>query len=628
MLQSIRNRAQGVFAWVILILICVPFAFWGIQNYMGAGEEKAVATVGSKEIFQRDVNRAYEQIKARIGNIGSINEDSLKAMALKNLIDEEVLKQTASDEGLTVSDQQVRSVIRDMPYFQNDGKFDQTKFQSVLNAQSIPEAFFISQIREGLEVAQLKDGIIASSFVTPAEIQRFMDLRDQQRTVEYLIVPVDQEGLEISAEEIQSHYDERGSDYMRPEKVSVQYLELDLDKLAAEVEVSEEDLTAYYESQKDLYTRPERRKVSHILVSLAENSDKAAEEAALAKITEIAEKLKAGEEFAALAGEMSDDKGSGKNGGDLGVINPGDMDPAFEEAAFALEPGSVSEPVRTPFGYHLIKLTELEAGGLKSYDQVRAEVEKAFRLQSAENRFYELGETLEQVSFENSDSLEPAADSTGLTIQSSDLIERGRKQGFGSDPKVNQAVFSEDVLVKGANSTPIEVSSRKVIVLRRNEHVPAQKKPLEEVREEIVAVIQTETARDKARERAGKMLEQLANGSTLASLAEQSGYKYEQPEPMKRSSGGVPREFVETLFRTAKPVDGKPVPFQVTLQDGRVMVASLVKVQQAEEKDAADDQQLEMATRWMSGQSGETEFSDLLAQIRGSMEIYQAEKTE
>ncbi len=616
MLQSIRDRAQGVLAWIILLLICIPFIFWGIENYIGGGREQPVAVVGEKEIFQADVSRAYQQMAAKLGNLGQIEEPTLKQLALKNLIDEEVLRQTALDRGFLVSDAQIRDAIRGMPYFQNEKGFDQEKYTNVLRAQGLTEPYFVEQIRKGMEIGQLQDGITRSSFATRTEIERFLNLRDQLRTVEYVAISPVMSEAAIGPQEIEKYYREHEAAFRYPEKVSVQYVDLNLSDIAAKLEVKEDEVRAFYESEQDLYTRKERRKVSHILAAVGTKDREKGEAAALEKIREAEKLLANGEEFATVAEKLSDDKASGKQGGNIGLVNPGELDAEFEKAAFALALGQVSEPVKTSFGYHLIKLTELEPGEVKPFESVRSEVENAYRRHQAENTFYEQGERLAQIAYESPDSLTPAAESTGLEIKTSDLFTRHETEGFGATPKVAEAAFGDQVL-EGKNSDPIEITSDRVMILRLAEHVPASTKPLDEVREQVVAQIKMQKARELAAEEAARFYTELKAGASLAGLAESNNLKLEKPDALARIDTKLPRELIKAVFSADKPVSGQSVPFRVALPDGQHVVAVLLAVQAKSDSDQKDKgKESEMAGQWLSTQTANTEFSDLLAELK------------
>ncbi len=628
MLQSIRDRAQGMMAWIILILICVPFAFWGMENYIGGGRERPVAVVGDAEIFQADLAKAYQEMAARLGGFAQIDEATLKQLALKNLIDEQVLRQYAFDRGFMVSDGQIRDTIRTLPYFQGEKGFDKEKYDGILKAQNIAEPSFVEQIRNEMEIAQLQDGIIRSTFATGPEIERFLNLRDQSRTVEYVTIPVSESDSEISPEVIETYYRENEASFRFPEQVAVQYIELNLEEIAAKLDLTEDEFRTFYESQQDVYTRKERRRISHILAAVDVKDSAKGDQAALDKIKQAQAMLYKGEEFAVVAEKLSDDPVSAKQGGDIGLINPGDMDPAFEKAAFALDVGRVSAPVRTPFGYHLIKLTELEPGEVKSFETVRGDVEKALRRQKAENTFYELGERLARITYENPDSLVLAAESTGFETKTSDLFTRQEKEGFGADRKIADAAFSDQVL-EGKNSDPVELSVDRVMFLRLEKHVPASTKPLDDVRDQVIHQIRTQHASEEARKLADRVLAELKAGRSLADLAESNKLEVIRPEPVDRSESKLPRDLVTALFSAEKPVNAQPVPFQAALADGTQVVAVLLDVQgksgsQQEGKEKESDQ----AGQWLGSHYANAEFSDMLAQLKQDAQVTVFEKED
>ncbi len=621
MLQSIRNRAQGLLAWVVLILISVPFAFWGIQNYFGTGQEQPVVVVGDKDIFQRDVTRAYEQMAARIGSIGQISEETLKQLAIKNLIDEELLTQAVQARGYTVSDTQIRSAIREIPYFHEDGKFDKGKFENVLKAQGISEAGVVAQLRRSLEIGQFSDGVTRTSFVTNAEIDRFLRLRDQARSTEYIIVPVKDISEEITPEQIEQYYKTNISLFRNPEQVSIDYIQLSVDGIAKKIAVTEEDLISAYEGQQDLYTKKERRKVSHILAVIDLSAGEEAEGAALKKIREAKARLDRGDAFEVVAKEMSDDTVSGSKGGDLGLINPKDMDIAFETAAFALSLGEVTAPVKTPFGYHLIKLTELEPGAIKSFDEVRSEVEQTYRRQAAENDFYETAEKLSQVSYENPDSLEPAANDTGLAIQQSTLFSLLQGDGVAVAKSVRDAAFASDVL-EGKNSEPVELGPDEIVVLRVNQRLLATDKPLADVQQEIIKLVRTDQAKQNAKTLAEMFFAKLQEGQKLSDLAVSNGLELKRYESITRGDSEVPWQFREALFKAARPGKDAAIPLLVAMKDGQQIVGRLLAVQDSTSEVVEDYQkEKELAQTWLSEQHGNAEFSALLSQLRASTQI-------
>jgi peptidyl-prolyl cis-trans isomerase D len=621
MLQSIRNRSKGVFAWIILILICIPFLFWGIQNYIDGGEEQPVAVVGDMEFFQGDVTRAYQTMASGMGELGQFDESTLRILALKNLIDQEVLQQAVLDQGYVVGDGQIREAINQMPYFRGENGFDKDKYESGLRAQGMSEAYFIAQMRQRMRIGQLRNGVTGSAFSTAAELERFLNLRDQKRTIEYVKISLAESNSELTASEIEVYYREHESSFLNTEQVSVEYIELAIDNLGKKLEISDEALLGHYEAQQDLFTRKERRKVSHILAAVNPQDDPEADAVALRKIQTAQEALENGESFALVAEKFSDDSVSGKQGGDLGLINRGEMDKEFEKVAFALDLDGISDIVKTGFGYHLVKVTELEAGEVKLFATVRGEVEKSYRRQQAENTFYELGESLAQISYENPDSLVPAAENAGLEIKLSELFTSNEQEGFGANKKIVEAAFSEQVL-EGKNSDPIEVAADRVMVLRIKEHRPATVKRLDEVRGQVVAQIRIQKAMDGAKDQASDLMDALKNGKSLSDLARSNQLTLHKPGATSRGDDKAPGLLIQAVFKAAKLENGQPIPIQVALPTGEQLIAVLLEVQNGVlNGQVVDEKEKDMAIKWLTGQAGNAEFSDLLDQLREDTEI-------
>ena len=339
MLQAIRNRAQGFFAWVILILISVPFALWGIQNYVSTGAEEPIATVGDKEFFQRDINRAYQQFQQSPYGQSQINEEKIKQQLLSKLIEDEVLAQEIDQIDMVVNDDAVRQYISSIQYFQSDGKFDRDKYELILSSQGNSSAQFTAQVRKAFGMEQFKRAVLDTSFVTQTELERFFKIQNQERKIEYVVISVVDDESVMTTDEVEKYYREHALSFATPERVSIEYLELSLDNLADKVNFTEDELALFYEENKDSYTTEGRRKVSHILFKLNSDADEAATELVRNKAEKARQRIVNGEDFAVVAKEMSDDTASAKNGGDLGLIRKGEMVQSFEDAAFALSQG-------------------------------------------------------------------------------------------------------------------------------------------------------------------------------------------------------------------------------------------------------------------------------------------------
>ena len=439
MLLEIREKVQGLFASIILVFICVLFGLWGIQNYLGGGKESPVVSVGDKDFFQRDVTQAYQQFAQNLAGM-KFDEETIKKQAIQKLVSDEVLLQHVQDEKLLVSDSVARDFIQGLEYFQKDGQFDKNQYQNLLASQNMTSDEFVARIKKALVMEQFQKTITDSAFVTPAQVSNFFKIQNQKRDLEYVTVPVTASSQSVTDDEINQYFQQHQDAFQTDEQVSIQYVELSLDKLAAQVKPTEEQLKAYYQEQKAQFSSKERRRISHILFAFTK--DTSADQQALQKAQQAKQALQH-KDFAALAAELSDDKLTAKKGGDLGLFNVGVMEKSFEEVAARLKLGEVSEPVKSAFGYHLIKVTELTAGDEKPYEAVKAELTKAYQKAQAENQFTALGEKLAQVSYEHADSLDSAAQVVDADVAKTSLFTRTQGQGIVADEKVRLAAFSE-----------------------------------------------------------------------------------------------------------------------------------------------------------------------------------------
>jgi peptidyl-prolyl cis-trans isomerase D len=623
MLQAIRDRAQGFFAWVLLILIGVPFALWGIQNYFDSGRESPVAVVGDRDIFERDVTRVYEQALANLPPGSDFDEKHLKRQTLDRLIDEELIGQAAIRTRLHVGDDAVRQLIETLPYFQTDGKFDKEKYKTMLASQNMAPGQFSEQLRRALVLEQYQRAVSDSALVADWQAQNFYRLRNQQREIEYVAIPLQKVDRPADEQAIAAFYEAHRSDFVEPERVTVDYVALSLDELAHQVTPTEDELKAFYEEQKGSFTSPEQRRLSHILVSV-ESGNAEADAAALKKIREVREKLVSGEDFAKLAREVSDDKESGAKGGDLGFVAPGSMDPNFEKVGLALAKDVVSEPVRTPFGYHLIKVTDLRPSTVKGFAEVKAELARMYQRNAVDSRFYELGQKLTEMSFENPDSLEPAARAVQKPVERSAPFTRDTGEGIAAEKGIRDAAFSDDVL-NGKNSDLIELGPEKVAVVRVYDHKPAVQRPLAAVRGEIIQRLAVQQAKENTRIVAEQLLKKLEGGSTLADEAKAAKLALIKPAAFRRDATDLPRPVVEAVFKAPRPKE-KPVRAKVELKDGSEVVYILKSV--IEPMPAQGDKEAENFRAYLAASAGQQQFAAWLGELRKSQDVYIAPRKD
>ncbi|MCK5870734.1 peptidylprolyl isomerase [Methylococcaceae bacterium CS1] len=614
MLTKIREKTQGTFAWVILILICVPFALWGLQNYTEGGQERAVVIVGDKEFVQRDVNQAYAQFKQQYADM-QVPEQILKTQAVEKLIRDELLLQHVVEENLTISDETVREFIASLQYFQRDGKFDKKQYESMLGAQGMSSAQFVNRIRKALLMEQYQKAVTETSFVSEQDIERFFKIQNQTRNIEYVTVKLESVTTEPSAEEINAYYQQQGSAFQTTEQLSVEYVELSLTSLMKDVIPTEEQIQVYYEDNIAIYSVRERRKISHILFAKTKDTT---EEQAL--VNAQAAKLRLAQEpFATLATELSDDTVTAKTGGDLGLFEIGVMEPDFEKAAAALTLGEVSEPVKSAFGYHLITVTELVPAETSDLAEVKSEVTQAVQRVMAETTFYELGEILTEVSFESSDNLQVVSDELDLEIKQADFFTRNTGTGIASEEAVRNIAFSETVL-QGNNSEPVELGDDRLLVLRLKEHQPAETKPLAEVRDIIIATIKTQQARQQTEQQAESIKQQLLAGASVEGIAQELALSVEKISALKRDSKDLSVQLNQAVFKAAKPIAGQPTVIVVGSPEGGQSVVSIIAVTDGV-KTAEDAEKAELAFANIARALGQSDYAAVVDGMRVSTRV-------
>ena len=615
MLLEIREKIHGVFASIILAVICVLFGLWGIQNYVGGGTEAPVLTVGDKEFFQRDVSQAYQQFAQNLAS-RKFDEEVLKKQAIQKLIRDEVLLQFAQNQKLVVTDETARDFIQSLEYFQKDGVFDKTHYQALLGSQGMSSDEFVARIKKALMMEQVQRAVTDSGFVTNAEVEGFFKIQNEKRDLEYLTIPLSSKVDMPSDDEVAAYYQQHQTEYQTPEQVSIEYVELSLDALAKDVSVTEDELKAYYQDQKAQFSTPERRKISHILFAF--DKDSANDQQALQKAIKAKQEL-SNKDFATLAAELSDDKLSAKNGGDLGLFTIGVMEKSFEDAASQLKLGEVSEPVKSAFGYHLIKVTELVPAEIKPFESVKPELTKAYQKAQAESRFSELGEKLSEVSYENPDNLEASAKLLGTPIKKTNLFTRDAGQDIAAEEKVRLAAFSEDVL-KGNNSEPVEIGTDKIVVLRMLSHEQAANKDLQAVKGEVIAALQKDKSLQQSIEMANKLKDELLAGKSMDEVAKAVNLPVQKVNGLMRNSTDLDPLVSQAIFRAAKPQANHASSIVIDNPAGGKILVSISKVTEGVMSES-DKTKLAEIKKSMAAAFGQAQFEAVLNQLQADAKI-------
>jgi peptidyl-prolyl cis-trans isomerase D len=627
MLQGIRDRAQSALMWVIVMLIIIPFALWGIHQYFGGGGDVAVASVNGRDISLRQFQEVLHQQRSRLQNsleggldLDEAAERRLRQDTLDRLIEEEVLVQTVSSRGMGIGDTQLAASLHGLEPFQEQGRFSPERYERWLRTQGYVAAQFEHSFRRVLLTTQLQSGIAGSAFLTEAELRRLARLEAQKRSFAHLLVPAApfRDPSAVTEEQVASFYREHADELVQPEQVRVQYLELTMDALAAGVSVPEDELRRRYDGHQASYGVPEQRRARHILLTVAEDAGADTVAAVTARARDLAERIRAGASFEDLARESSADPGSAQQGGDLGFFGRGTMVEPFEEAVFAMRVGEVSEPVRSPFGLHVIRLDEVRAAAVRPFEEVRQDILREVQRERAEPVFFEQAERLTNLTYENPDSLEPAAHALGIEIRTSDLFGRSGGAGVAAEPKVVSAAFSDEVLQRAQNSEPLELGGARVVVLRVEEHRPAAQRPLEAVRSEIVERLASRTAHEKAVAVAAELLERLRAGEDLAAVAGARGLEWVETGEVGREASGVAAEVVTAAFQVERPAGDRPTFADVALPNGDVAVIALRAVSEPHE---VSTEALERIRRQIEAAYGRVAYTGFVQAVRAQADV-------
>ncbi|KJY88037.1 peptidylprolyl isomerase [Pseudoalteromonas piscicida] len=625
MLEKIREGSQGPAAKIVLGLVILSFALAGIGGYLGQTTEQPVAEVNGVKISQTKFSRAYSNERARLEQqfgeyFAQIAADpnymaQIRQGVVDQLVQQELQTQLAKELGLRVSDEQVKKAIVEMPYFQIGGEFSNDRYLQVIRQMNFQPDSFREYLRDEMTRAQLISAVAGTDFVLKNELQQSIALQQQTRAIDYAVLSKElvKDEVSVSDEEVQSYYDLNQTQFQAPELVAVNYIELKAEDLAPAEPVTEEALKTYYEEQKNQYLEPERRRVSHILVDASEDA-----EAAKQKADEILAELNNGADFAVVAEEKSDDVVSAELGGDLDWIERDMMDPAFEDAAFALAAvGDVSEVVESEFGFHIIKLTDIQRQQAQSFedvkDDLRAELEKAAKIDA----FYQKQTRVAELAFEMADSLQDAAEAAGVEIKSTELVSRNALPEPLNSPAISNTIFTPELLEDRVNSEVLEVAPEHIVVVRVAEHKAAATKPLEEVSAQIKTQLSNEKASTLIAEKAQSLFEQLQSGSTLAEIAKAQSIEVKSVTELKRRSYDVPPAIAAEAFKLPQPGVAETESALVELGNGDSAFVVLKSVTTPEVDGKVDAQQKQSITASYANKN----YLELLAALEAKSEV-------
>ena len=590
MLQSIHDKLKGWVAGVVLGAIGLVFVFWGINWTLSA--PTYAAKVNGTEISANEVRQTYQQQLAQIERQSSVPLDDamrneIKQRVLEQYVGSEALVTRADDLGYRVSDSELLAEMAKVPALQVDGKFDYDHALAVLKAQGRSPAEIEELFRRDAKLRQLDTALNASSFATPTELKEFRALTRQQRELAWLTVSSAKYAAGATPDDaaVKTYYDAHKSDYMTPETVNLRYVELSLAQLESKISVDDAQLKAYYEEQKsktpERFSQAEQRRVRHILLAVNDPKEDASVKA---KAEGLLKRALGGEDFSKLAKEFSQDPGSAAQGGDLGWSERKVFVGPFADAAFGMKVDEIKGPVKTQFGYHILKLDGIQPPAVKSFEASRAELETEYKRNEAERLFNNAQDQLADAALQNATDIDLVAKKAGLTVQ--DIANFSRSDGGGAldkVPAVIDAAFSQDVL-DGRLSPIVEVEKGRGVVLRATDHKLPQQKPLEAVRTDVVAAWKKQRGVELAAAAAADASKRLNAGESWDAVAKSLGVAVQAPKFIARSDQGVPMEIRTTAFRAPKPAQ-KPIYQNLSLAGGDAAVLALSAVR--EDPDAA-----------------------------------------
>jgi peptidyl-prolyl cis-trans isomerase D len=628
MLQKMRENAQGWAAKIIIGLLIVTMALFGFGAFdFFSQANPVVASVDGHDIEENElavaVERQRQRIIAQLGpdaDPSAIDAAMLRDSVLDGLVNRTLLLAAAEDMGLAVSEAQIDEAIVGNPDFQVGGKFDRDTFRALIAGAGHTPVSFRTELANSYALAQLNEGVARTPFATEAESRALARLVSQTRDFAYLVFDPEtfEANVQISDDEVREYFDSHPEEFRSPETVDVAFVQLRIADLADSegVEVTEEDVLSRYEGDRATFAAAEQRRMAHILLEVGDERDEAT---ARQQLLDARKRIEASEPFEEVAKAMSDDAGSAAAGGDLGFLGKGTLVPEFEQAAWALAPGQISDPVVTQFGVHLIKLLDVKTTEYPSLEERREEIVASLRRSAAEEMYASKVRELDELAFDSPESLEPIAEALGLEIARQSGVARESGTGPFSDKKVRDAAFSEEVLEKGFNSRAIDLGES-AVVMRLDAHHPAEQKAFASVSDDIRARLVRERAEVAGRDAAAAALARIEAGDATAVVASDAGLEWKVAARARRGVREVDPTIVRTAFELPRPTETARSVRMTDLAGNRTAIVMVTAVYEGDYAALTDDERVQLRTQWLES-VGNLEFAALFDSVREEASI-------
>ncbi len=622
MLQSLRDNMKGTLAMIVIGLMIIPFALFGVDSlFLQDGSAGNAAEVNGEKISEVDLSRAVrnqkQQLLQRYGEqapVELLSDENLREPVLNRLIQREIVQQSAASGGMTVADKQLDQLIVLSPQFQQNGKFSPELYTQLLRSSGFTPASYKELLTQDIVLRQHISGITDTAFVTATDLQALIGLTQQKRSFEYITLPQSEarKGIEISDTAVQEFYNDNQAQFMSNEMVAIEYIELSLENLADAIEVSDADIEQQYQENMKSFEGDTLRQAAHILI---ETKSDGSEQSV---IEELTSKLEGGEDFSELAKAYSDDFGSREVGGDLGVTDGSTFPDTFEAALAALSVGEVSGPVTTDAGVHFIKLLSEQKAEAPSLDESRDQIREEIALAEADSQFVELLDRLPEATY-NSEDLTVSADELGLEVVTSDYFDREGGEGITQNNQVLALAFSDELLAERQVSDLIEIGNDHVLVLRVADHKPSAVKPLAQVRDQIIETLIRAQAAEKLKEHAVELQQRIGAGQSVAEIAADQDLQWQAAIGINRAQAGYAQELVAFVFEQPKPVDGAVIG-HTELANGDYAVVKLTAAEAGAMPELQEAQQLNL-TNTVNQQAGDSELSLFELEKREASEV-------
>jgi len=621
MLTTIREKAQGWIAWVIVILISVPFALWGINEYFDAENKVVVAEINGSELMSHDFqqqlqnqrNALRKQFDGKIDN-KIFETPAFKQRVLNEMLTQRLVTADIQNQNYQISDQQLASFLRSNPSFQTNGSFSPELYAQAVRSNGLSPTAFEGQIRMGKIVGQIKEGFTRSVISNESEVDDLLRLQQEKRSFRSVILSGKSfaKKIDVSETDIKQYYDSNKKQYMTPEEVRVEYITLSLADVAEQIKPDEEALRAYYQESKDRYIQAEQRKAQHILLAVATDASDKEIKRVEKLAADLAKQAREGKDFAEMAKKFSVDSISSEYGGDLGYFEKGVMDAAFDEMVFSMQKGEISGPVRSRLGIHIIKLNDIRPETGESFDEVREQISQEYALREASSRYGQMAEELQNIVYEQPTTLQPAADAVGLKIVSTEWFSRAGGQGIAKKRPFIDSAFTEDVLLEGLNSEVVETSEDALVALRLLEHREPQQMQLTDVSGEIKQMLLKLRSKELVAKQVDKLITALQSGkTTLAQIAEAEGLQLAKNEKVSRSgNASLSAVLLREVFQSSVSADVKDnAAGTVQLENGDYAIFSVTKVLPGNPQDVPENIRNQIR-QIIKQRKGEDLFSD------------------